>query len=127
MSNTKIYSAGKIFTGNEMLQHHAIVIKDNVVTDVVNAAQIENETNIINYKEALIAPAFIDLQLYGAHKRLLATYPDAESVKAIYDYSKAGGCSHCMPTVATNTYETIFKCIEAIKDYWNTGGEGVLG
>ena len=36
-----------------------------------------------------IAPAFIDLQLYGAYKKLLSAYPNAESVKAIYDYSKA--------------------------------------
>ena len=59
------------------------------------------------------------MQLYGAHKKLLSAYPDAESVKAIYDYSKAGGASHCMPTVSTNTYEVIFKCIDAVKDYWN--------
>ena len=85
------------------------------------------DTEIIDFKNALIAPAFIDLQLYGAHKRLLIAYPDAESVKAIYDYSKAGGASHCMPTVSTNTYEVIFKCIDAVKDYWNAGGQGVLG
>ncbi|HRI21062.1 MAG TPA: N-acetylglucosamine-6-phosphate deacetylase, partial [Panacibacter sp.] len=33
----------------------------------------------------------------------------------------------CMPTVATNTYKTIFQCIDAIKRYWQQGGKGALG
>ncbi len=127
MTNIKTYLAEKIFTGNEVLHQHAVVIKDDLIVDVIASNKINNETEIIHFKDALIAPAFIDLQLYGANKRLLAMYADAESVKAIYDYSKAGGCSHCMPTVATNTYQTIFNCIDAIKSYWNAGGKGVLG
>ena len=124
--SAKIYIADKVFTGNEILQHHAIVIENDIIIDIKPAAECNNN-DVVDYKQALIAPAFIDLQLYGAHKRLLSAYPDAESVKAIYDYSKAGGASHCMPTVGTSTYPTIFKCIDAIKHYWNAGGQGVLG
>ena len=102
-------------------------MEDETIIGIIPSNKIDKNTEIIDYKNALIAPAFIDLQLYGAHKRLLSAYPDAESVKAIYEYSKAGGASHCMPTVGTSTYETIFKCIDAIKDYWKNGGEGVLG
>lgn len=127
MSDTKTYLAERIFTGHQMLYNHAIAVKDNVIINLINAQNADHKSEIIDYKNALIAPAFIDVQLYGAYKRLLATYPDAKTVKAIYDYSKAGGASHCMPTVATNTYETVFKCINAVKDYWNAGGKGVLG
>lgn len=127
MNNTKTFLSNRIFTGNKMLLDHAIIIKDDIIIDIVAADKVAINSNTIVYKNALIAPAFIDLQLYGAHKKLLATYPDAESVKAIYEYSNKGGCSHCMPTVATNTYETIFKCIDAIKDYWDADGKGVLG
>jgi N-acetylglucosamine-6-phosphate deacetylase len=127
MSNTKIYLAEKIFTGTELLQQHAVVVKDDVIIDIIDASAIDKNIETVNFENAMIAPAFIDIQLYGAHKRLLAVYPDAESVKAIYEYSKSGGCSHCMPTVATNTYDVIFKCIDAVKDYWNAGGKGVLG
>jgi N-acetylglucosamine-6-phosphate deacetylase len=38
-----------------------------------------------------------------------------------------GGASWCLPTVASNTYEVIFKCIEAVKDYWSQAGKGVIG
>lgn len=127
MTNTITYTANNIFTGYEMLHNHAIVVKNNFIEDIIPLTEIAADANTIHYTNATIAPAFIDLQLYGAHKRLLAVYPDTESVKAIYNYSKAGGCSHCMPTVATNTYETISKCIDAVKQYWIEGGEGVLG
>ncbi len=76
---------------------------------------------------ATIAPAFIDLQLYGANNRLLAEYPDAQTVSDIVQYSKHGGAAWCMPTVATNRYEVIFKCIDAVKSYWQQGGTGALG
>ena len=127
MSITKTYLADIIFTGNEILKQHAVVTENNIIITIKPVNEIPPGENIVEYKNTLIAPAFIDLQLYGAHKRLLSVLPDATTVKAIYDYSKAGGASHCMPTLGTSTYETIFKCIDAIKDYWNAGGQGVLG
>ncbi len=127
MSNTKTYLAGNIFTGNEILKQHAIVVENNIITSIKPVNELISNENIVEFKNALMAPAFIDLQLYGAHERLLSVLPDASTVKSIYDYSRSGGASHCMPTVGTNTYETIFKCIDAIKDYWNVGGQGVLG
>ena len=127
MSNTKIYVAEKIFTGNEMLHGYAVVVNDDIISRLIPQEEIRNNTAIVDYKNALIAPAFIDIQIYGANKRLLSAYPDATTVKAIYEYSEAGGCCACMPTVATHTYETIFKCIDAVKDYRDGGGEGVLG
>jgi N-acetylglucosamine-6-phosphate deacetylase len=127
MNNRKAYTASKIFTGKEILHLHAVIVNNENIEAVIPFENIDKTCEIIDFKDALIAPAFIDLQLYGAHKRLLATYPDAETVKAIYEYSKAGGASHCMPTVATNTYDTIFKCIDAVRKYWNSGCEGVLG
>ena len=127
MSNINAYTAHKIFTGYEILHHHAIIVSDGTIAEIIPSNKINGDIKVIDFKNALIAPAFIDLQLYGAHKKLLSAYPNAESVKAIYDYSKAGGASHCMPTVSTNTYEVIFKCIDAVRDYWNAGGQGVLG
>jgi len=127
MNNTKIYLAQRIFTGTEMLEQHAIIVKDNTITAIIPANEVDRSTAFTDYKNAIISPAFIDLQLYGAYKRLLSAYPDKESVQAIYEYSKAGGASHCMPTVGTSTYAAIFKCIDAIRDYWETGGTGILG
>lgn len=127
MNSTQVLLAGSIFTGNEMLYDHAIIVDDGLISAMLPSANLPDNVVITDFKNALIAPAFIDLQLYGAYGKLLSAYPTAETVKAIYDYSRAGGASHCMPTVGTSAYEIIFKCIDAIKDYWNTGGAGILG
>jgi N-acetylglucosamine-6-phosphate deacetylase len=45
----------------------------------------------------------------------------------MYDYCESGGANYFQPTVATNAYEVFYKCVDAIKNYWNKGGKGVIG
>jgi N-acetylglucosamine-6-phosphate deacetylase len=125
--STTIYTANQIFTGKEILKDHAIVAHENIIQQLIPQTQVDAITHVIDYGNALIAPAFIDIQLYGAANRLLSVYPDAETVKAIYEHCKTGGTAYSLPTIATNTYEMIFKCIDAIKDYWHKGGKGIIG
>ncbi len=74
-----------------------------------------------------IAPAFIDLQIYGANAKLFSVYPNIDSLKELVSYCRDGGASLCMPTAATNSYEVFYKCIDAIKEYWKNNGEGIIG
>ena len=122
-----IYKAARVFTGYEMLHNHAVAISNGVIESVFPAAELSGTADVADLGDAILAPAYIDIQLYGAYGRLLSVYPDAATVKAIVDYCTAGGATHCIPTVATNTYETIFQCIDAIKSYWQQGGKGALG
>ena len=75
----------------------------------------------------ILAPAFIDLQIYGASGKLLAVYPEADALFKLNEYCRGGGAVYCLPTVATNAYEVFHRSIDAIRDYWNKGGEGILG
>ncbi|HLG41156.1 MAG TPA: N-acetylglucosamine-6-phosphate deacetylase, partial [Chitinophagaceae bacterium] len=74
-----------------------------------------------------IAPAFIDLQIYGALGKLLVVYPEADSLFKLKEYCNKGGAAHFLPTASTNTYEVFYQCIDAVKDYWEKGGDGVPG
>ncbi len=122
-----IYTAGKIFTGENTLTDYAVEVSDNIIVSV-QPTHNYNTIEIIQLGEDnMFAPAFIDIQLYGAFGRLLSVFPDKETVSAIYQYSKEGGAAYCMPTVATNSYPVFFQCIDAIRAYWNDGGKGVLG
>lgn len=127
MSEKTAYLADTIYTGTDPLRHHAVVACDNKIESVLPAVAVADDVKVIDYGEAIITAPFIDLQLYGAYGRLLSLYPDAFTLSEIYRYSKSGGAAYCMPTVATNTYETIFACIDAVKAYWQQGGKGVLG
>ena len=127
MNKDIVYTASRIFTGTDMLHHHAIVVREGLIAEILPAVSLAEDTEIVDFGEAIIAPPFIDIQLYGAYGRLLSVYPDPLTVAEIYRYSKNGGAAYCFPTVATNSYEVIFACIDAIRNYWAQGGEGVPG
>lgn len=127
MKGIKAYIADKIFTGEQWLNDHAIIVAEGIICGIIPADEVSSTLVTHDFYDRVIAPAFIDLQIYGAHGRLLSVYPEADSLYKLNDYSRSGGAANCLPTVATNSYQVFHQAIDAINDYWNKGGEGVLG
>ena len=81
MSTTlKAYIAEQIFTGDNWLSHHAVIIGDNKIKELVPVQSLPSSIATEQFDECIIAPAFIDLQIYGADGKLLAVYPEADSL-----------------------------------------------
>ena len=120
------YSAKKLFTGDRWVHDHCVIVEGRRITDVVAVNNIPS-TLAAETVPGILAPAFIDLQIYGAYGKLLAVYPEADSLIRLNEYCRSGGAAYCLPTVATNTYQVFHQSIDAIRDYWEKGGEGVLG
>ncbi|MEO7924319.1 MAG: N-acetylglucosamine-6-phosphate deacetylase [Chitinophagaceae bacterium] len=127
MANTAIYIADRIFTGESWLTNHAVIVEDDHIKDVLPAAALSSSQFATQFDNCFLAPAFIDLQIYGAYGKLLAVYPEPDSLYKLKDYCESGGAAFCLPTVATNTKEVFYKCIDAVKEYWAKGGKGILG
>lgn len=127
MPDSYVLLADKLFTGDSWLNEHAIIIEDNIIKDIVPAAAVPENLLIKKFPGFIAAPALIDLQIYGAYGKLLAVYPEADSLSRLNDYCRSGGAVYCMPTVATNATEVFYQCIDAVRDYWSKGGKGVLG
>jgi N-acetylglucosamine-6-phosphate deacetylase len=123
----QVHAAEKIFTGEEWVSDHAIIVEDNIIQEILSKENIPSGADVINYATGFVAPSFIDIQIYGAYGSLLSIHPAAQTLQKIRDYCKSGGADHFQPTVATNTYEVFYKCIDTVKDYWNQGGQGVIG
>lgn len=121
------YSASRIFTGEHWLKDHIIRTEDGFIRDIVPAGSVVAADTMHELGNVMLVPAFIDLQIYGAGGRLLAVHPEAASLEILNEYCKAGGAAWHQPTVATNTKEVFFQCIDAVRAYWDQGGEGVLG
>ena len=119
-------TAERIFTGESWLTDHAVVTKNNKIESVIPLAALPGRLNLRHAGE-ILAPAFIDLQIYGADKKLFAVHPTVDCLEAIVDYSAKGGAAYCLPTLATNTKEAFFKGIDAIREYWASGRKGLLG
>lgn len=125
--HTTTYIADKIFTGEEWLTNHAIIVTDGKIEDVLPVSALPADSTKEIFTNCFIAPSFIDIQIYGAYGKLLAVYPEADSLTALNEYCRSGGATLCLPTVATNSYATMYQCIEAVKAYWKAGGKGVFG
>lgn len=122
----QIISADRIFTGYEWLTGHAIVVHNETIQKVVPTSSLATHS-VKFYKDCFIAPAFIDIQLYGASERLLAVYPEPQSLQLLYEYCRAGGAPLFLPTLATNSLEVFYKGIDAVRAYWSKEGKGVYG
>ncbi len=127
MPETKIYIADRIFTGESWLTNHAVIVEDKIIKEIIPVSFLSSSQQTKQFDNCIIAPAFIDLQIYGAYGKLLAVYPDADSLYKLKEYCEKGGVAFCLPTVATNTKEIVCKCIDAVKKYWSKDGEGILG
>ncbi len=121
------YASQKIFTGNQWLFDHAVLVEDDKILDIVTQDSLPSDAVFEQLGDTVLAPAFIDLQIYGAGGRLLSVFPDPTSLKVLYESCSKGGTAWTMPTVATNTYDVVRQCIDAIRAYWAEGGKGILG
>lgn len=118
--NLEKFSASRLFTGHEWVTNVVLEVLDGRLA----AIHLDQPAP---HAFPLIAPSFIDLQLYGAEGRLLSVFPDAETIHAIRRFSESGGATHFQPTVATNSPAVMVSCIRAVRSYWQQGGEGCIG
>ena len=122
----KVVGAQKIFTGEEWLDDHVAVLRDGLVEQVIPISQY-NGVEQPQILEGYLVPAFIDLQVYGASGKLLAVYPEPETLALMHQAFLSQGTILFLPTVATNTPQVFHKCIDAVRAYWQQGGKGVAG
>jgi N-acetylglucosamine-6-phosphate deacetylase len=118
---------GKIFDGEQWITGHAVIVDDKKVERMIRVEEVGEHVTRIELKDQILAPAFIDLQIYGANKKLLAVYPTADALRDLYTYCYNGGAALFQPTVATNTMEVFYRCIDAARQYREQGGAGMIG
>jgi len=127
LNTPQIYTAERIFTGENWLKQHAVIVDQEKITDVVPVSGLSSSQRAEQFDNCIIVPAFIDLQIYGANGKLLAVHPGKEALHDLVSYCQKGGAACCLPAVATNTPEVFYQCIDAVRAYWSENGTGVLG
>ncbi|HET6999721.1 MAG TPA: N-acetylglucosamine-6-phosphate deacetylase [Puia sp.] len=121
------FLADEIFTGNETLKSHVLLIENNIVSDILPQGSLPPDLTVETFPDCFITPAFLDLQLYGGNGKLFSHSLDTESLDATRAYCMAGGCSRFMITMATNSMENFLKGIDAAGEYLSSGKKGLLG
>jgi N-acetylglucosamine-6-phosphate deacetylase len=127
LSMLRAYINSRVFNGDLWLDGYAVITEHDRIQQVVPQAQVPESAALIDLKGSILAPAFIDLQIYGGNGRLFPLTPDIETLKATYDYCQSGGAAFFMPTIPTHSRKVISQSIAAVRNYWQEGGKGVLG
>jgi N-acetylglucosamine-6-phosphate deacetylase len=121
------FQADEVFTGTETMTDQIVLAENNIITEILPKEFIPPGFEIQSFPGCMIAPAFIDLQLYGGNGKLFSNSLDMESLEATYSYCVSGGCSHFIITMATNSMENFLKGIDAAGAYMTSGKKGLLG
>lgn len=121
------YSPAKIFTGTSWLSDHAVLVENGRIRGLVPGSAIPSHYKPELLENATLAPAFIDLQVYGAAGKLFSVYTESSSLDVLVHEAALGGAAYTLPTLATNTSEVFFKAIDVVRNYLAGGGRGILG
>ncbi|MFT3846081.1 MAG: N-acetylglucosamine-6-phosphate deacetylase [Lacibacter sp.] len=116
-----------VFTGEQFIPDHAVLIENGLITDVVHSKDIPADADVHNINGKILAPAFLDLQIYGGNGKLFSYELNNESLIATDDYCAKGGCTRFLITMATNSLEKMLKGIEVVKSFQQTHQSGLLG
>ena len=125
--NMKAYCNALILDGDKWQPNKAILTTNKIIMDIVAEEAIPSQAEKIDLKGNFLAPAFIDLQIYGGNGRLFSHELSIESLHATYQYCLSGGVTQFLITLPTISRENILKGIEVVKTYWQEGGKGLLG
>jgi N-acetylglucosamine-6-phosphate deacetylase len=123
----KIYSNARFLIDGVLREDLSVVEQEGRIIDIVSTSDRPSDGEHIDLQGHYVAPAFIDLQIYGGNGKMFSQDLSLESLSSTYQYSLAGGASQIMITMATNSMEVFYKGIDTLREYWKQGGKGILG
>ena len=116
-----------IYTGENILTHHAVVVDDNRIDRVVPTDLIPNDLPVYDLQGHDLTAGFIDIQLYGGQTGFLVRDLSTESLDDMVNTHQQDGTAAIIPTLYSTSRERILKAIEVTKAYIASGKTGVLG
>ena len=111
---------GRIYTGHEILDDHAIVIADGLIERVCPLAELPPEIEQRSLNGAVISPGFIDVQLNGCGGVQFNDTADAVTVETLEIMQKANeksGCTSYLPTLITSSDDLMKQGIRVMREY----------
>lgn len=107
---------GQFFSEDLLIKGQTIFIEAGKISRISNEV-IPLGYQIIDAGGDYVAPAFIDLQIYGSGGNLFSAYPTAGTLKQMDADLISKGTTSFLACVATNSPEVVYKCLDAAKAY----------
>lgn len=121
---------GRIYTGHQVLDHHAVVIADGMIERVCAMDELPANITTRDVNGAIIAPGFIDLQLNGCGGVQFNDDLSAISIDTLNTMQKANeksGCTSFLPTLITSTDALMKRAVEVMRAWLAQNANQALG
>lgn len=126
-SGTALFRGARVFTGDTILDGHCVLVEDGRVSAVLPAAQAVDADHTVHLDGGMLAPGFIDLQVNGGGGVLFNARPDVAGIEAIIGAHRRFGVTGLLPTLITDTPETMRAAANAVREAIAAGAAGCLG
>lgn len=102
-----VFVNADIYTGSEILNDHAVIVKNGFVDAVLPRKKAKLKGEVIDLKGATLAPGFIDTQINGGGGVLLNTNPSQDGLEKVVKAHRRFGVTSMLPTVFTETEDAM--------------------
>lgn len=106
-----------LYTGTTILPHHALLIEAGQIAAVLSDAEAPTDVPGVDGRGLGVAPALLDLQVYGAHGQLFSVQPGVESLTALTTHAFQHGTTGLLATMPTNSWEMMQAALEAGREF----------
>ncbi|RKG60513.1 N-acetylglucosamine-6-phosphate deacetylase [Corallococcus sp. AB011P] len=125
---TTVLQGARVFTGDQVLEGHAVVIEDGTVRAVVPQTGLPTGATVHTLPgDTLLAPGFVDVQVNGAGGVLFNDTPTEEAALAIASAMRTCGTTGLLPTFITDDAARMREACEAALTATARPDSGVLG
>ncbi|MFE4109207.1 MULTISPECIES: N-acetylglucosamine-6-phosphate deacetylase [Kosakonia] len=111
---------GRIYTGHEILDDHALVVANGLIERLCPLAELPTGIEQRSLSGAILAPGFIDVQLNGCGGVQFNDTAEAVSIKTLEIMQQANeksGCTSYLPTLITTSDELMKQGVQVMRDY----------
>ena len=111
---------GRIYTGHEILDDHAIVIANGLIERVCPLADVPSGMEQRSLNGAIISPGFIDVQLNGCGGVQFNDTAEAvtvETLEIMQHANEKSGCTSYLPTLITTSDDLMKQGVRVMRDY----------
>ncbi|EGT4372957.1 N-acetylglucosamine-6-phosphate deacetylase [Cronobacter malonaticus] len=121
---------GRIYTGHDILDDHAIIIADGLIERLCPLAELPADIEQRDMGGAIIAPGFIDVQLNGCGGVQFNDTAEAVSIETLEIMQKANeksGCTSYLPTLITCSDALMKQGVRVMREYLSRHQNQALG
>ncbi len=124
---TEAFINGRIFTGDQWLDDHALIIREGRILDLVPNETLPNDMIHVNLRGNRLVPGLIDTQVNGGGGVLFNDAPTVATLKTLGAAHRRFGTTGFLPTLISDDFTVMERGIAAVADAIEQKVPGVLG